>query len=127
MLFFDYLVLFVVPLEIHLVVQFLVDVDPEVQIAEFISRFFKQMKRDDLLLLYYSGHGVRDVQGNLYLAVKDTQKDYLKATAIPSRFIEEEMNSTYSKRQVLVLDCCHSGAFGRLSSYVWGSGLRPYI
>jgi hypothetical protein len=39
--------------------------------------------------------------------------DLLKATSIPSSFIADEMDSCRSKRQILVLDCCHSGAFGR--------------
>jgi outer membrane protein assembly factor BamB len=76
-----------------------------------IESFFAEKKRDDLLLLYFSGHGVRDDQGHLYLTVKDTRHNRLRATAIPSGFITSEMDSSRSKRQVLILDCCHSGAF----------------
>jgi len=78
-----------------------------------IARFFGKRKRDDLLLLYFSGHGVRDDHGNLHLAVNDTEHDLLSGTAIPASFITEEMDHSHSRRQVLILDCCHSGAFAR--------------
>ena len=78
-----------------------------------ISSFFSQKTREDLLLLYFSGHGVLDDQGRLYLAAKDTEKDLLGGTAIPAAFITDEMNRSRSNRQVLILDCCHSGAFSR--------------
>lgn len=85
----------------------------ETRIRRAISTFLTSKKPDDLVLLYFSGHGVLDDRGRLYLALKDTQVDLLKATSIPSSFIADEMDSCRSKRQILVLDCCHSGAFGR--------------
>jgi len=78
-----------------------------------ISDFFNRKEREDLLLLYFSGHGVLDEHGRLFLAVKDTERQLLRATAIPASYITDEMNNSRSQRQVLVLDCCHSGAFGR--------------
>lgn len=86
---------------------------PEAQVRRAISTFFKKRKRDDLLLLYFSGHGVLDDKGRLFLAVKDTQRDLLNATSIPATYISEDMDSCRSKRQILILDCCHSGAFAR--------------
>ena len=61
-------------------------------IRRAIARFFTEKKRDDLLLLYFSGHGVLDDQGRLHLAVKDTERDLLRATAIPATFITDEMD-----------------------------------
>jgi len=85
----------------------------ETRIRRAISTFLTNKKPDDLVLLYFSGHGILDDRGRLYLALKDTQVNLLKATSIPSSFIADEMDSCRSKRQILVLDCCHSGAFGR--------------
>ena len=49
-----------------------------------IARFLRDKKPEDLLLLYFSGHGVRDEQGRLFLATKDTDNTILDATAISS-------------------------------------------
>jgi uncharacterized caspase-like protein len=78
-----------------------------------IEAFFADKGPNDLLLLYFSGHGIRDDQGQLYLAVKDTQTNRLRSKAIPAAFITESMDHSRSRRQVLILDCCHSGAFAQ--------------
>jgi len=85
----------------------------ETKVRRAISAFLTNKKPDDLVLLYFSGHGILDDRGRLYLALKDTQVNLLKATSIPSSFITDEMDSCRSKRQILILDCCHSGAFAR--------------
>src|SRR5688572_2710073 len=85
----------------------------ETRVRRAISEFLTDKKRDDLVLVYFSGHGVLDDRGRLYLALKDTQVNLLKATSLPSSFLTDEMDSCRSKRQILILDCCHSGAFAR--------------
>ena len=81
-------------------------------VRKAIARFFDLKHRDDLLVLYFSGHGVRDEQGHLYLAVRDTERAVLAGTAIEASYVTTRMDRSASKRLVLVLDCCHSGAFG---------------
>lgn len=78
-----------------------------------VARFFARRSPDDLLLLYFSGHGLRDDRGGLYLAAQDTEADLLRGTAVPAAFISEEMDNCRSRRQILILDCCYSGAFER--------------
>ena len=80
-------------------------------VIEAIDEFFGQKKPDDLLVLYFSGHGVRDEFGSLYLAFKNTIRSRLRSTAVKSDHIREAMDQSRSKRQVLILDCCNSGAF----------------
>src|SRR5688572_27030909 len=86
---------------------------PSSFVIEAIDEFFDQKKPDDLLLLYFSGHGVRDELGALYLAVKNTNRFRLRSTGIKSDFIREAMDQSRSKRQVLIMDCCNSGAFAQ--------------
>jgi hypothetical protein len=80
-------------------------------VRKAIALFYERRQREDLLLLYFSGHGVKDEQGHLYLALRDTETGLLAGTAIEAAFISGRMDRSLSKRQVLVLDCCHSGAF----------------
>jgi hypothetical protein len=87
--------------------------EPASTIRRAIARFLGARKRDDLLLLYYSGHGVLDDRGHLYLTATDTERILLSATGIPAAFISDEMDRSMSRRQILILDCCHSGAFAR--------------
>ena len=93
-------------------VQELINQD-EGSIRRAISAFFFKKKSDDTLLLYFSCHGVLDAKGRLFLAAKDTQRDQLKATAISDDFISDSMDDCRSRRLILILDCCHSGAYGR--------------
>ena len=86
---------------------------PEFIVSEAIDGFFDERKPDDLLLLYFSGHGVRDELGALYLAVQNTNRFRLRSTAIKSDFIRDAMDQCRSRRQVLILDCCNSGAFAQ--------------
>jgi hypothetical protein len=81
------------------------------KVSETIDYFFSLRKPDDLLILYFSGHGVRDEYGSLYLAVKNSNRARLRSTAIKADFIREAMDQSRSKRQILILDCCNSGAF----------------
>lgn len=81
-----------------------------------IENFFAEKQRNDLLLLYFSGHGILDANNRLYLAARDTRFRphsalLRKATAIEAALVRDEMNNTRARRTVLVLDCCHSGAF----------------
>src|SRR3972149_4776914 len=72
---------------------------PSNTISEAIDKFFDRKKPDDLLVLYFSGHGVRDEYGSLYLAVKNTNGSLLRSTAIKSDFIREAMDQCRSRRQ----------------------------
>lgn len=84
---------------------------PSSAAIEAIDEFFDQRKPDDLLVLYFSGHGVRDELGSLYLAFTNTIRSRLRSTAVKSDYIREAMDQSRSRRQVLILDCCNSGAF----------------
>jgi len=83
----------------------------DVQLA--VTRFFSEAGRDDLLLLYFSGHGVVDAYGRLYLCLHNSLKALLSGTALRASAVCEEMDTCRSQRQVVILDCCHAGAFIR--------------
>ena len=78
---------------------------------EFIGSHFANRQADDLLLLYYTGHGLRDDHGDLYLALPQTRANAPRARSLDASYIRREMDRSFSRRQVLIIDCCHSGAF----------------
>jgi hypothetical protein len=84
---------------------------PSHEVRREIESFFSNRKRDDLLLLYFSGHGIKSDDGRLYLATIDTERALPLATTVPANFVNDTMAASQSRCQVLVLDCCHSGAF----------------
>jgi hypothetical protein len=79
-----------------------------------VERFCKsQRDRDDLIFLYLTGHGIKDDEGNLYFAMRDTDRDLLRTTALGADLLNAVMNDSPARSQVLMLDCCYSGAFAR--------------
>jgi hypothetical protein len=83
--------------------------------AREIELWFQDRQPEDLVLLFFSGHGVKDDRRDLYFAATDTEKQrdrLLTSTATSARFIHDWLRVCKSKYQVLILDCCFSGAFG---------------
>jgi hypothetical protein len=85
----------------------------EHELRRTLSRFFSERRRDDLLLVHFSCHGLKDEDGDLYFAATDTATDHLHATAIPAELVNRLMDRSASRRIVLMLDCCYGGAFRR--------------
>ncbi|WP_375506991.1 SUMF1/EgtB/PvdO family nonheme iron enzyme [uncultured Nostoc sp.] len=90
--------------------------NPERQVVEMaIETLFSSRHRDDLLLLYFSGHGIKDDRGRLYLATRNTSKtlqgELIRSTSVSANFIHDRMIESRSRRQVVILDSCFSGAF----------------
>lgn len=80
-------------------------------ISEAIEDLFADKRKDDLVLLYLSGHGLLDAYGRLFFAVPKTRIQRVASTGIAAADIRDWMDRSFSQRQVLFLDCCHGGAF----------------
>ncbi|MEK7325565.1 MAG: SUMF1/EgtB/PvdO family nonheme iron enzyme [Chloroflexota bacterium] len=91
--------------------QTLVD-KPFAVVRNAITKLFKGKTKSDLLLLYFSGHGVLDDNNRLCLAVRDTDPDLPLDAGIDSPWLTHVMNgNSPSQPQVLILDCCYADAF----------------
>ncbi|GAA3773294.1 hypothetical protein GCM10022403_005520 [Streptomyces coacervatus] len=90
---------------------------PHHLVGEAIGDFYRDRRRGDLTLLYFTGHGLKDDGGRLYLAMTNTRRDSLLFTALSAEHIDQAMEGCVSRQKVLILDCCYSGAFpaGRIS------------
>jgi len=83
------------------------------EMEEEIETLFANCKKEDLVLFYFSGHGITDEKGKLYLVTPQTRKErgnLRKATAVAATVLHDNMCSSRSKHQVLILDSCFSGA-----------------
>ncbi|MEA5364064.1 caspase family protein [Amycolatopsis sp., V23-08] len=68
---------------------------------------------DDVLLLHFSCHGLKDDTGQLFFAARNTRPDRLRSTAVPAHFVQQCLRQSRSRSVVLLLDCCYGGAFGQ--------------
>jgi caspase domain-containing protein len=68
---------------------------------------------DDVLLMHFSCHGLKDDSGGLYFAARNTRPDRLRSTAVPAQFVQQCLRQSRSRSVVLLLDCCYGGAFGQ--------------
>ncbi len=78
-----------------------------------IQEFFVESSPDDLLLLHFSCHGLKNSDGQLFLAMPDTKPRLLAATGVAASFVSEMMSESPAQRIALFLDCCYGGAFPR--------------
>jgi hypothetical protein len=87
--------------------------EPAHVVNEAVEEFLTDRSPDDLLLLHFSCHGIKDQDGELYFAMANTRLRLLGATAVAADFVNRRMTQSRSHRIVLFLDCCYAGAFDR--------------
>jgi uncharacterized RDD family membrane protein YckC len=97
--------------------------EPAHEVNLAVEEFFADRRPDDLLLLHFSCHGVKDEGGELYFATANTKLRRLGATAVAAEFVNRRMSRSRSRRVVLLLDCCYAGAFERGMTARAGTGV----
>jgi Sel1 repeat/Caspase domain len=78
-----------------------------------IDRVLVEADREDTVLIFFAGHGLKRENGKLYFAAVDTEPGYLGSTAMSAAWLMEQMQSSQVRRQIVLLDCCFGGAFAR--------------
>jgi len=85
----------------------------EVRVA--IGDFLARSLEDDLVILFFAGHGTPDPMNtkNLYLLCHDTQPGKYYGTALPMWEIDVALSRTIKSKKVFVIaDACHSAGVG---------------
>ncbi len=90
--------------------------EPSHLIQAQIEELFSESRSDDVLLLHFSGHGLKSESGELFFAAPNTRPNRLGSTAVSADFVQRCMRTSRSRSVVLLLDCCYGGAFGQGST-----------
>ena len=87
--------------------------EPAHVISAQIEEMFSESQPDDVLLLHFSGHGLKSESGELFFAASNTRPNRLGSTAVSAEFVQRCMRASRSRSVVLLLDCCYGGAFAQ--------------
>ncbi|GAB7028827.1 caspase family protein [Streptomyces sp. NPDC021749] len=91
--------------------------DPADQATVGTALSWAVREADDLLLVYYAGHGVLDDDGLLHLGLRHTDIDQAGFSAVPIELVKRNVSDARAAYRVLLLDCCFSGrAISAMSS-----------
>ena len=75
-----------------------------------VPRLLTQPGAADRVILYFSGHGVRDAAGNLYLVPIDGDPADPTGTMIPLDWLKQQLERCQATFKLLILDACHAGS-----------------
>ena len=96
------------------------------KIRNALTSFVARASENDLLLIFFAGHGAPDphAQQNLYVIAHDTSVDAMSQTALAMpelrRYVEQNVRS---KRLLLLLDACHSAGLSTEGTRDLGNNL----
>ena len=103
-------------------VRLLVDEEATSQaLKEALFVFLRQAKREDLVIVYFSGHGASEPgrPDLVYLLTHDADPERLASTAFPMYDISTALRLHIAAERMLILaDACHSGAILSLPTQV---------
>jgi hypothetical protein len=101
-------------------VESLQDVAAPHELARHLVEMVKGVQ--DVLLLYYAGHGMRTASGQLALALRDSSADpeLLPHTAILYEAIARILRGCPATTKLVILDCCHA-ELGNKANYQFQS------
>ncbi|MEU5691008.1 caspase family protein [Actinosynnema sp. NPDC020468] len=85
--------------------------EPKSTVERAVEDLLADRESDDLVLLYFSCHGLMNPARRLFFAAADTRQDRLASTALSRAFVNDQLEGCRAAGRVLVLDCCFSGAF----------------
>jgi len=92
---------------------------PKEEIETAVEEVLSNRDPDDLVLLYFACHGIRNDADRLFFATLGTQLKRPHTTAIAAAFLHQLLDECEARTKIVLLDCCYSGLFHR------GSPMSP--
>lgn len=87
--------------------------EPAHVISAQVEELFSESRPDGVVLLHFSGHGLKSESGELFFAASNTRPNRLGSTAVSADFVQRCIRACRSRSVVLLLDCCYGGAFAQ--------------
>jgi WD40 repeat protein len=78
-------------------------------ILDEASEFLKNVEPNDVVILFYAGHGVLDENYNYYLGTYDMDFNNPKIKALAYENVIQLLDKTKSRNKLCLIDACHSG------------------
>ncbi len=75
-----------------------------------LPKWFQKAGPKDTMFVYFSGHGFRDEQAQMYLAPQDCDPDNPEPTGIAVAWLREQLAACPAEFKILVIDSCHAGS-----------------
>jgi|GEM_PF-6006176 len=76
----------------------------------------RNTQEDDLLLVFFSGHGAVDANGDSFILGVDSDPNNLAATAVKVEWLRDRIAKLRCRHKVLILDSCFSGLLFRATT-----------
>ena len=94
------------------------------EISAELEELFAEATRDDVLVIYYSGHGITADNGSLLLCARNSRIDRKLTTTVSAETITRMTDQSAAAITIVVLDCCYAGAFksGDVAAELAGRG-----
>lgn len=94
------------------------------EISAGLEELLTTAKRDDVLLIYYSGHGITADNGSLLLCARNSRLDRRLTTTVSAETITRMTDQSAAAITIIILDCCYAGAFknGDVATELAGRG-----
>jgi hypothetical protein len=100
------------------------------EVRKAIGDFLAQSLEDDLVIIFFAGHGTPDPKNpeNLYLLCHDTEPGNYYGTALPMWEIDVALSrSIRSKRVFVFADACHSAGVGGTRTKPTSNRFNQYL
>ena len=78
-------------------------------IHSWLGTWLSRPGPDDLVLVYFAGHG-REAKDQALLVPQDATLESLPVTGIPIQYVRDLLDRCHARQKILILDACHSGA-----------------
>ena len=85
------------------------------KVVDALDKLGRKANKDDLVVVFFSGHGAVDEQGRSYWVMQDSRIDSLRATALAETEITELLGGIKTTRLVTLIDACYSASTAKIS------------